>query len=257
MFHVKREGLELDNAIESAETIPGATETVPEQNDPRLAARTPVLVAAVFDVDRTLVPVTTTERIFIRYLLRRGMISPRSIFRTALFIARQLRSASPFEAIRRERAYLAGQPYDKMVEMAADCFETAIKPRISRAGLKSIQEHKTQGHTIVLLSGSLDFLLEHLRRYVGADHLIAAKMEVVDGKLTGRIVGRHPYGSYKAALMQHFASEHGLDFSNSFCYADHHTDHEVLRLFGNPIVINPKARMRQIAQRERWTVRKF
>jgi HAD superfamily hydrolase (TIGR01490 family) len=233
------------------------SKTMYEPSNSELRAQKPALVAAVFDVDRTLVPVTTTERIFIRYLLRRGVLRPQAIFRTALFIARQLRSASPFEAIRRERAYLAGQPYEKMIKLAADCFETAIKPRISRAGLKSIQEHKTQGHTVVLLSGSLDFLLEHLRRYVGADHLIAAQMEVVDGKLTGRIVGRHPYGSYKAALMQHFASEHVLDFSGSFCYADHHTDHEVLRLFGNPIVINPKARMRQIAQREGWTVRKF
>ena len=32
----------------------------------------PSVVAAVFDVDRTLVPITTTERIFIRYLLRHG-----------------------------------------------------------------------------------------------------------------------------------------------------------------------------------------
>ncbi len=110
---------------------------------------------------------------------------------------------------------------------------------------------------VVLLSGSLDFLLEPMREYVGADHLIAARMEVADGKLTGRIVGDFPYGSYKARLIRHFAREHGLDFSQSFAYADHHTDHEVLRLFGNPVVINPRAKMLEIARREGWRVKEF
>lgn len=219
---------------------------------------TPALVAAVFDVDRTLVPVTTTERIFIRYLLRRGVLRWNALVRTTLLVLGSLPArVSPFEAIRRERAYLAGQPYEKMRRMAHDCFETGIKPRISRAGLEAIKEHKAKGELVVLLTGSLDFLMEPFKEYVGADHLIAARMEVVNGKLTGRIVGEWPYGSYKALLIRHFAEEHGLDFTRSYAYADHHTDHEVLRLFGNPVVINARTKMQEIARREGWTMRDF
>lgn len=212
----------------------------------------------MFDVDRTLVPITTTERIFIRYLLRHGVLRWKALWRTSLLVLGSIPGRiSPFEAVRRERAYLIGQPYEKMRQMAQDCFETGIKPRISRAGLEAIREHKAKGETVVLLSGSLDFLLEPFKEYVGADHLIAAKMEVVDGKLTGRIVGDWPYGSYKAVLIRHFAEEHGLDFTRSYAYADHHTDHEVLRLFGNPVVINARTRMQQIARREGWTTKDF
>ena len=225
------------------------------------ALRTPhsalPLVAAVFDVDRTLVPVTTTERIFIRYLLRKGVLGPGAVFQTVLFILRNIRHTSPFETIRRQRAYLSNQPYEKMARLARQCFETDIKPRLSAEGLEAIREHKEKGHSIVLLSGSLDFLLAPLRKEVGADHLIAANMEVVNGKLTGRIVGHYPYGSYKAALIQHFAAEHGLDFTQSYAYADHHTDHEVLRLFANPVVINPRPKMQVIAEQEGWPVRQF
>jgi HAD superfamily hydrolase (TIGR01490 family) len=215
------------------------------------------LVAAVFDVDRTLVPVTTTERIFIRYLFRKRVIGLGVAARTLIFLLRSLRQATPFEAIRRRRAYLQGQPYDKMERLAHQCFETDIKPRLSQAGLAAIREHKAQGHTIVLLSGSLDFLLRPLKEYVDADHMIAARMEIIDGKLTGKILGDYPYGSYKALLIRHFAQEHGLDFTRSYAYADHHTDHELLRLFGTPVVINPKARMQDIARREGWTVKEF
>jgi HAD superfamily hydrolase (TIGR01490 family) len=218
---------------------------------------TPAIVAAVFDVDRTLVPVTTTERIFIRYLLRNRVLGPRAVLNTLGFMARQFPRVSPFEAIRRQRAYLAGQPLEKMRRLARACFETEIKPRISRAGLDAIREHKEQGHVVVLLSGSLDFLLEPMQEYVGAGHLIAAHLEVEHGKLTGRIVGDFPYGTYKAVLIRHFAEQHGLDFSRSYAYADHHTDHEVLRLFGNPVVINAKEKMLEIARREGWPTKDF
>jgi HAD superfamily hydrolase (TIGR01490 family) len=229
-----------------------------EHGDSVLSTQSSVLItAAVFDVDRTLVPVTTTERIFIRYLLRRRVIGLRAVMYTLGFMARRLPSGSPFAAIRGQRVYLAGQPYEKMRRLALACFETDIKPRVSQAGIKAIQEHKVQGHTVVLLSGSLDFLLEPLRDYLGADHLIAAHMEVVNGRLTGRIEGDYPYGDLKATLIEHFAREHGIDFSQSFAYADHHTDHAVLRLFGNPVVINPRARMLEIARREGWPTREF
>src|SRR5204862_5010876 len=91
-----------------------------------------MITAAVFDVDRTLVPVTTTERIFIRYLLRRRVIGLKAVLYTVAFMARRLPQASPFELIRRQRAYLAGLPYEKIRRLALDCFETDIKPRISR-----------------------------------------------------------------------------------------------------------------------------
>ena len=159
--------------------------------------------------------------------------------------------------MRRERAYLRGQSYVEMERLARHCFEHDIKRRLSEAGLTAIREHQAQGHAIVLLSGSLDFLLRPLKEYVGADHLIAARMAVADGKLTGKIVGNYPFGSYKASLIQHFAEEHGLDFSQSYAYADHYTDHELLRLFGTPVVINPKPKMQALARREGWTVKEF
>src|SRR2546422_8323089 len=100
----------------SKRTEPPPDTNLPERDNSVLGTRYSVLtmVAAVFDVDRTLVPVTTTERIFIRYLLRRRAIGLRAVLTTLFFITRRLPQTSPFEAIRRQRAYLAGQPYEKM-----------------------------------------------------------------------------------------------------------------------------------------------
>ena len=217
----------------------------------------PALIAAVFDVDRTLVPGTTTERVFIRYLLRRGVIGLAQVARLGWYLLRALPKLDPMEAVRRQRIYLAGLPVRRVTALAEECFHQEIQRRISPAGVAAVREHHAQGHVTVLLSGSLDFLLLPLQRYVGADHLIATHLEVRNGRLTGRIEGPWPYGPTKAALIRHFAAEHGVAFAGSYAYADHHTDIEVLELFGQPVVVNAKPKMAALAHERRWETREF
>lgn len=218
---------------------------------------TPTAIAAVFDVDRTLVPGTTTERIFIRYLFRKRVLGVRALLGTALYLLRQLPHMNPMAAIRERRIYLADQPVDRITALAAQCYAADIRPRISPAGRAALREHRDQEHITVLLSGSLDFLLIHLQQDLGADHLIATHMETVGGHFTGNIEGTWPYGDKKALLIHHFAQEHGVNFSASYAYADHHSDEAVLALFGNPVVINARGKMQQIAAGRRWPTREF
>ncbi len=223
---------------------------------PRAEAK-PAVIAAVFDVDRTLIPATTTERLFIRYLLRRRVIGAAQMLHLVTYLLKALPRMDPMEAIRRQRVYLAGLREKRVLPLAESCFVDEIQPKISAAGLAVLRDHKAQGHTTVLLSGSLDFLLRPLQRYTGADHVIATHMEVQNGRYTGRISGPWPYGPTKALLIRHFAEEHGIIFADSYAYADHHSDVEVLSLFGRPIVINAKPKMAALAQARQWEMRDF
>ena len=217
----------------------------------------PALIAAVFDVDRTLVPGTTTERVFIRYLLRRRVIGIPQVARLGWYVLRALPKMDPMEAVRRQRIYLAGLPVARITRLAEACFREDIQPLVSAAGLAAIREHQAQGHVTVLLSGSLDFLLRPLQAYTGADHLISTHLEERNGRFTGRIEGAWPYGPTKAALIRHFAEEHGVAFADSYAYADHHSDVEVLSLFGRPVVINAKTKMAALARARQWEMREF
>ncbi|HUS16411.1 MAG TPA: HAD family hydrolase [Chloroflexia bacterium] len=217
----------------------------------------PIAIAAVFDVDRTLIPHTTTERIFIRYLFRHRVLGLGTLARSAAYLLRQLPHMDPMEAIRRNRVYLAGQSVERLRKHALRCYETDIRPAISAAGRAAVQEHQREGHITVLLSGSLDFLLAPLQTELGADHLICTHMEEVRGRFTGRIAGEWPYGDTKALLIRHFAEAHGVNFDASYAYADHHSDEAVLALFGHPVVINPKPNMQAIATGRQWPTRQF
>ena len=63
--------------------------------------------------------------------------------------------------------------------------------------------HQAQGHQLVMVSASLTDYLEPLGRRLGADAVLASRLEVTaDGQLTGRLVGGNCRGPEKVARLQ-------------------------------------------------------
>jgi putative phosphoserine phosphatase/1-acylglycerol-3-phosphate O-acyltransferase len=223
-------------------------------------------IGAVFDVDRTLLPGTTAERLFLRYLWEKRELGVREALLTAGFTLRHLRPTPSriVQSIRRHRPYLRGKDLAEMQQLGADCFARDIRPRLAARGIAAVAAHRAQGHTTVMLSGSLWFLLQPMAEFLGVNHVIATRLAVkaasVPGrgeKLTTRLEGPHPYGRAKALLIKRFADEHHLDLAVSYAYADHYTDAEMLALVGHPICVNPDARLRKEAEARGWRVEAF
>lgn len=223
-------------------------------------------IGAVFDVDRTLLPGTTAERLFLRYLWEKRQLGLREALLTTGFALRHLRPTPSriVQGIRRHRPYLHGKDLAEMQELGADCFERDIRPRIAARGIETVQEHRAQGHTTVMLSGSLWFLLQPMAEFLGINHVLATRLAVKAAsqpgrgpKLTTRLEGPHPYGRAKALLIRRFADEHGLDLTTSYAYADHFTDLELLALVGHPICVNPDARLRREGEQRGWRIEAF
>jgi HAD superfamily hydrolase (TIGR01490 family) len=207
-------------------------------------------VAAIFDVDQTLVQ-GYTERLFFRYLLRQGCLSvPQALtYLSSLALNPLVR----FE----DKSYLTGLTVSEVKDLAGRCYQEEIAPRVSRSGLTCVLEHQTREHTIVLLTGSLSFLLQPLKDELGADWLIATEVDRDNGRFTGRIQGLHPRGVNKLRLLLNLALAQGLDLSRSYAYGDHIQDLYLFRSIGHPVVVNPSWRLKRQARRHQWPIRHF
>jgi len=223
-------------------------------------------IGAVFDVDRTLLPGTTAERLFLRYLWEQRELGVREALMTAGFTLRHLRPTPSriAQIIRRHRPYLRGKDLTQMQQLGADCFARDIRPRLAARGIAAVAAHRAEGHTTVMLSGSLWFLLQPMAEFLGVNHVIATRLAVKAAsmpgrgpKLTTRLEGPHPYGRAKALLIKRFADERHLDLAASYAYADHYTDAEMLALVGHPICVNPDTRLRKEAEARGWRVEAF
>ena len=117
-----------------------------------------------------------------------------------------------------------------------------------------IHAHRAEGRTVVLMSGSLSFLVQPFHEHFQTDMMIAHELEVVDGRFTGQRVGLHPFAENKAKLAEQLATEHGFDLSRSYAYGNHHTDAHKLELFGHPVAVNPDRKLERIARGRGWKI---
>jgi phosphoserine phosphatase len=87
------------------------------------------------------------------------------------------------ESLRRRVGLLAGLPEAALQTV----YEERL--RISPGARRMLAGFKAAGATTVLVSGGFTFFAERLQRELQLDHAVANTLEVVDGKLTGRIAG--------------------------------------------------------------------
>ncbi|MBW1992381.1 MAG: HAD family hydrolase [Deltaproteobacteria bacterium] len=207
-------------------------------------------VAAIFDVDRTLVR-GSTERLFFKYLLRHQKL------RATQAVAYLARLASNPEERYRDKSYLKDLPVEEIQALARDCYREEIAPRLSPQALACLKEHKAQGHHIVLLTGSLSFLITPLKEMVEADWLIATEPDRDDQRFTGKIAGLHPRGKNKEVLLLELSQRQGLDLSKSYAYGDHFEDRALFAQVGYPVAVNPTWRLKRLARKQRWPIRYF
>ena len=207
-------------------------------------------VAAVFDVDQTLVQ-GYTERLFFRYLLRQGLVS---MAQALQFLGRLAwRPQDRYQ----DKSYLRGLDVKAVLRLARQCYQEEISPRVSTQGIDCVIEHQARGHAVILLTGSLSLLLLPLKEELAADFLIATELRRENGKFTGEIAGLHPRGPNKLQLLLELSRQQRLDLSQSYAYGDHMQDLYLLKRIGYPVVVNPSWRLKRQAWRHRWPIRYF
>ena len=210
-------------------------------------------IAALFDVDNTLLPGQASEVRFFRFLWRRGLIGWRELGESVGWLLRQ---APPFSLhpLRERKVYLAGKAVADIESLAGEFCRAEIVPYLSVQALSRMDQHRRAGHHIVLVTGSLEFLMTPLAALLDVSTLLAAKLEHRQHRFTGQICAPLPYGPGKRELIAQLTEASRIDLTQSYAYGDSPGDVELLRMVGHPLVVNPIRGMAAIARRNGWPV---
>lgn len=101
-----------------------------------------------------------------------------------------------------------------------------------------LQWHKEQGHTIIFISGSPDFLVDKLAELCDADLWFGTDYLVKHGRFTGEIVPMWDSVS-KEKTIERLVNTYDIDLEQSYAYGDTNGDFLMLSKVGHPIAINP------------------
>ncbi len=230
-------------------SLHGLTPTLDEVGE----RRTQGSIAALFDVDNTLLPGEASEVRFFRFLWRRDLVGWGELCRSAAWLVGHVPPFS-LHSLRERKIYLTGKRPADIESYAREFCQTEMIDKVSAQGRASLEVHRQAGHQLILVTGAPDFLIEPLARFLDVPTVFAAKLEQQNSAYTGALIPPLPYGRGKRELILSHAQTMNLDLAGSYAYGDSPGDHDLLELVGHPLVINPIRGMARTAQRRGWPI---
>src|SRR5215208_4307360 len=212
-------------------------------------------VAAIFDVDGTLVGSNVVS--YFAWLRMRELPAPVRPIWLTWFLTKipyywGLDKISRAHFNRIFYKNYAGWKPSRARHLGKESFAGFTLDRLFPEALQQLRDHKAAGHRVVLLSGALDFLLEPMKDL--ADDVLCSTLAQENGAYTGELTGAPVAGEARARMLASFARRRGLDLSRSYAYADSISDLPMLEAVGNPVAVNPDRRLGTAAKARGWKV---
>ena len=118
--------------------------------------------------------------------------------------------------------------------------EIAVNLNLNEGAYRLMSGLRRMGLKTVILSGGFTYFGRYLSEKLGIDFVHANELEIVDGKMTGRVVGDIVDGERKAALLREIAGEQGLGLEQTIAVGDGANDLPMLSVAGMGIAFHAK-----------------
>jgi phosphoserine phosphatase len=145
------------------------------------------------------------------------------------------------EALRRRVALLRGLTLAQL-EQAAESLP------LTEGAETLIRILQRLGFRTAIISGGFTFFCERVQRRLGIDYAHANRLEIEEGRLTGRVLEPIIDGARKAVLMEEIARKEGLRLDQVIAVGDGANDLPMLRAAGLGIAFNAKPVVRAAAR---------
>jgi len=144
------------------------------------------------------------------------------------------------ESLERRVALLEGLPETVLDEVAASI-------ELTPGARTTIRTLKRMGFRCGVVSGGFTKIIQSLVDDLGLDFAAANELEVVDGKLTGRVVGEVVDRAGKAKALRRFADEYEISLQQCVAVGDGANDIDMLSVAGMGVAFNAKPALREVA----------
>jgi phosphoserine phosphatase len=187
----------------------------------------------VFDMDSTLIEAEVIDE-----LAKAAGVGEQ----VAQITERAMRGELDFaESFRDRVAVLKGLNEGALADIASEL-------KISEGAEHLIATLRRLGYKTAILSGGFNYFARHLQNKLGIDHVFANELDIIDGVVTGRVVGEIVDGARKAALLRQLAEQEGIDLEQVIAVGDGANDLPMLSIAGLGVAFRAKPLVKKSAE---------
>ena len=144
------------------------------------------------------------------------------------------------ESLRARVALLEGLDASALDQVYADL-------ELSPGARTTVRTLKRLGYRFAIVSGGFSQITDRLAADLGIDFAAANDLEIVDGRLTGQVVGEIVDRAGKATALRRFAAQCGLPVGATIAIGDGANDLDMLNVAGLGIAFNAKPVVQEAA----------
>ena len=137
-------------------------------------------------------------------------------------------------------AVLAGLP-------AAVVDSVRAEVKLSEGAAELVAAFKAAGHAVAVVSGGFNQILRPIAEELGLDYWIANELEIVDGALTGKVLGAVIDRAAKEKYLREWAAAEGVAMEHTIAVGDGANDLDMLGAAGIGVAFNAKPAVRAVA----------
>lgn len=216
--------------------------------------------AAFFDVDNTLMKGASLFHVA-RKMYQKKAFRLRDVtgfaWKQAKFILRGENMNDVHSVQDSAQKIAAGIRVDFIAQLGQEVYDEMIASKIWPGTKALTQEHLSSGRQVWLVTATpieVAQVIADRLKLTGALGTVAEN----DGVLyTGKLVGEILHGPAKARAIVALAERENLELSHCWAYSDSYNDIPLLTAVGNPVAINPDAKLRRHARDNNWPIYDF
>lgn len=126
--------------------------------------------------------------------------------------------------------------------------KVAHRLKLTEGAERLVTALRSFGYKTAILSGGFAYFGRHLQQKLGIDHVRTNDLEVINGKLTGRVAGEIVDAQRKADLLREIAAEENISLRQTVAVGDGANDLPMLAAAGLGIAFHAKPAVAQSAR---------
>ncbi|ANU24798.1 HAD family hydrolase [Planococcus donghaensis] len=120
--------------------------------------------------------------------------------------------------------------------------------------VKRLKEHVANNDYVMLVSGAFTPLLHAVTEQLPIKTIIGTEVLYNNNILDHQTPLSHIQGTLKTKKIKEALEGWDIDWANSYAYGDSPSDLPVLELVGHPVAVQPKPKLRTVAERRNWEI---